>query len=89
MTDPRQTTLAEAIAPRDPNVTPTEAPRLSRQCAAILARLNQGPASNAELATIALKYTGRISDLRQAGFRIEAYDRDRETGECWYRLVVA
>ena len=87
--DPRQTTLDEALAPRDPNVAAGEAPRLGRQCAAILARLNRGPATNADLAVISLKYTSRISDLRAAGFQVEAYDRDRTTGLCWYRLVTA
>jgi hypothetical protein len=44
--------------------------RLSRQCRLILARLRAGPATNAELAQIALKYTSRISDIRDNGYVI-------------------
>ena len=61
--------------------------RLSRQCRAILTRLQQGPASNRDLAAICLKYTGRISDLRKAGYNVECYDQDRATGLSWYRLA--
>ena len=65
---------------------PAERTRLSRQCGAILSRLTQGPATNVELATLALKYTGRISDLRRSGYQVTAYDRTRQTGVTWYRL---
>jgi hypothetical protein len=44
--------------------------RLRGQNAAILQRLQQGPATNAELARISLKYTSRISDIRAAGYKI-------------------
>ena len=64
-----------------------ERTRLAGQAARILARLQAGPATNTELAAIALKYTGRISELRQAGYAIEVYDRDHTTGVCWYRLA--
>lgn len=60
--------------------------RLSAQCARILARLRQGPATNRELAAIALKYTGRLSDLRAAGHAVTKFDLNHATGECWYRL---
>ena len=43
---------------------------LSRQTREILDRLRLGPALNTELAKIALKYTGRISDARDAGYTI-------------------
>ena len=43
---------------------------LSRQTLEILTRLRLGPATSDELATIALKYTGRISDARAAGYVI-------------------
>ena len=56
--------------PTDPHVEPRDASRLRGQNARVLARLRRGPASNAELAAISLKYTSRISDLRKAGFRI-------------------
>jgi hypothetical protein len=63
-----------------------EAPRLSRQCKLILERLQEGRASNSELAQRALKYTGRISDLRAAGYVIEVVERNRDTGLTWYEL---
>lgn len=52
-------------------LTPQDKARLSHQCALILARLEQGTASNVELAHLSLKYTSRISDLRDAGYSID------------------
>lgn len=60
--------------------------RLSRQCEEILSRLQSGKVSNRELSKIALKYTGRISDLRKAGHSIECISHNRATGETWYQL---
>ena len=57
--------------PRDPHAHPADVSRLTGQNAAILARLRCGPATNVELAGIALKYTSRVSDLRKAGYRVE------------------
>lgn len=51
----------------------------------ILARLKRGPATNAELAAIALKYTGRLSDLRADGYEIRAA-KQADTGVTVYRL---
>lgn len=86
--DPRQTgPTGEQIPPRDWGVTAEEVLRLSAQNAKVLARLQQGPASNLALSSLALKYTSRISDLRAAGYEIENYIHDRKTGESWYRLV--
>lgn len=45
--------------------------RWNAQAASILARLLMGSASNRELATMALSYTRRISDLREEGHQIE------------------
>jgi hypothetical protein len=64
-------------------------PRLSRQNAVILARLQQGPVSNDELSRIARKYTGRLSELRQAGYTICCFAKDHKTGLSWYRLEAA
>lgn len=61
--------------------------RLSRQCQKILAELRRGPMSNRDLAHIALKYTSRISDLRQAGFQIECVEHDHLTGLTLYELI--
>lgn len=76
-----------ATIPVNHSVDPREQSRLSAQCARILERLQQGPASNYELAGIALKYTSRISDLREAGYQIDCVERDHETGKTMYRLV--
>ena len=47
-----------------------EAKRLQSQTERIVTRLRKGPAYNFELAEIAIKYTGRISDLRKLGYKI-------------------
>ena len=63
-----------------------QAIRLSKQCHAILARLQQGPATNRELSMIALKYTNRISELRQAGYKVPCVSQDHATGLSVYEL---
>lgn len=73
--------------PEDPKVRDTaEEPRLSRQCRAILDRLKAGPATNADLVTIAQRFGARIHDLRAAGHTIEITHRDHETGITTYSL---
>lgn len=74
------------IAPRDPHVPEVEKKRLTGQNAAILARLKTGLVSNTELATMALKYTSRLSDIRAAGHRVRVTHRDHLTGVVWYGL---
>ena len=68
----------------DPLIDERDKPRLSGQCMAILERLQRGPATNAELAALALKYTSRISDLRKNGYRITAHRG--EGGTVTYQL---
>ncbi len=75
-----------AIMPRDPRVIAVEAVRLSRQSREILDRLERGPATNKELAGIALKYTSRTSDLRLAGYDVRVIERDHKTGLAVYAL---
>lgn len=75
------------IEPRDPSVPAVARPRLSRQCWAIVERLRRGPALNSELAAMALKYTGRLSDLRAAGFVFRTTAIDRGAGVFRYTLV--
>lgn len=59
--------------------------RLEGQNAAILEILRAGIATNTELARVSLKYTARISDIRAAGYEIEAR---RVKGGLWeYRLI--
>jgi hypothetical protein len=77
----------QAVVPCDPKVPPEAARRLSAQCEAILHRLRRGPATNAELAGIALKYTGRLSDLRAAGFTIRCTTVDAKAGVYRYELT--
>lgn len=72
---------------RDPAVRHgPEAQRLNRQCRTVLAMLQVGPCSNRDLASVALKYTSRISDLRGAGYRIAVVERDTRTGLAMYAL---
>ena len=63
-----------------------ERARLSRQCAAILARLKAGPATAAELIDIGFNYRARISELRKRGHRIFVAERDYKTGRTVYEL---
>lgn len=60
-------------------------PRLSRQCVKILERLRQSPATNVELVHIAMNLTGRISEIRQAGFSIVG--KRLHDGVWEYRLI--
>jgi len=61
-------------------------PRLSHQCQMIVTRLRRGPASNRELAALALKYTGRLSELRRAGYVVGIRHHDHTTGLVVYEL---
>jgi hypothetical protein len=65
---------------------PQEIVRLTGQTARIVARLEEGPASNRELAQLALKYTSRISDAKAAGWDIRIIERDHATGRVVYQL---
>jgi hypothetical protein len=56
----------------NPTVDDRDRARLSRQCLALLARLRQGEATNAELSRIAMRFGARLEELRRAGFTIEA-----------------
>lgn len=60
--------------------------RRGSQKGRILARLRRGPATNAELAAISLKYTGRVSDLRADGHEI-VVERADDSGVATYRLA--
>jgi len=62
-----------------------DAPRLDSQCDRMLARLQKGPATNVELSGISLKYTSRVTDLRQLGHVIEC--EKRVGGVTVYRLM--
>jgi hypothetical protein len=62
--------IAPSLAPRDPHAHPADRPRLTGQNAEILSILRRGPASNRMLASVSLKYTSRVSDLRAAGFKV-------------------
>lgn len=89
--EPPQVTLRDILdaapAPSDPNVTDPARPRLTGQNAAIVERLRQGPATNRELAQIALKYTSRLSDIRDAGYSVNIVANDHATGLVTYQLA--
>lgn len=76
----------EPAIPLNPTVPAPAVKRLSRQCVAILDRLKQGRATNRELVGIALKYTGRLSEIRQAGYDVRCVEHDQETGLTRYAL---
>lgn len=78
--------FAPVILSMDSHVTQPERKRLSAQNQAVLDRLTHGPATNCELAAISLKYTGRISDLRAAGYAIGIVESDRKSGRVVYAL---
>lgn len=59
--------------------------RLMLKCAAILARLQAGAATNRELNEIAFSYRQRISELRQAGYVIDC-ERKRGSGLAVYTM---
>ncbi len=73
----------------DDSLAETEKPRLSRQCQEILDRLRCGRLTNLELSAIALKYTGRISDLRKSGHDVRCVERNHSTGRTVYALFLA
>ena len=59
------------LRPTDPSVAPDDVPRLTGQCARLLAMLQRGPVRNTEMMACGMfKYTSRISDLRRYGYRI-------------------
>ena len=62
-----------APPPSDPSVLESDEHRLTGQNARILEMLQEGAVTTAELAAVALKYSGRISDLRKAGYRITCH----------------
>jgi hypothetical protein len=78
---------SEAFGPCGVALSAPATHRLSRQCAAIYARLQRGPATNSELSQLALSYTRRLSDLRAHGIGVECFQRDDTTGLNWYRLA--
>lgn len=78
---------AGGVVPFDPPVsTLAEKVRLSKQCQKILDLLRIRDVTNKELSGIALSYTRRISDLREAGYRVKISKRDHETGLTEYHL---
>jgi hypothetical protein len=71
----------------NPSVAPQDEVRLGKQQQRLLDALQRGPVTNmqAVLDLRILNATARISELRQAGYRVDA---ERGTGGTWtYRLV--
>jgi hypothetical protein len=72
-----------AVKPDTPLVT--EIKRRSKSKALILARLEQGPATNEELNEICYRYGARIWELKREGVRVE---KENLSGGLWsYRLA--
>lgn len=84
---PKTKPAKPSLKPRDPSVTKSDKPRLVGQNATILAMLQEGPKTNRELAEVSLKYTSRISDLRQHGYTI--VNERLDEGLTLYKLVQA
>ena len=83
-----QTTIfnkIDSLTPTDLPVALAIKPRLTGQNEAILARLRRGSVTNKELSKIALKYTSRISDLREHGYTIDC--RRGKGGMHTYKLI--
>ena len=60
----RDVSKGETMIPLNASVDARDAKRLAGQSLAIYERLRQGPATNAELSGISLKYTSRLSELK-------------------------
>lgn len=72
--------------PCDPNVERSDVRRLAGQNAAILELLREKrEVPNYELNKISMKYTGRLSDLRKAGYNVQISRRDGAVH--WYSLI--
>lgn len=74
------------IPAADPSVPKEARKRLSAQCRTILQRLRTGPATNRELSCMALRYTNRIQEIREAGYVVVLVDHNHKTGLTHYRL---
>lgn len=67
----------ETIQPVDPNVQPKDKPRLGKSSLRILARLKEGPATNAELMQIGgMRFGARLHDLKKAGHKFKSANLD-------------
>lgn len=76
--------MTTQLAPTDSNLAPGQEGRLTSQNERLLKLLQHSPRTNVELASIAKKYTSRISDLRRHGHIIQCDFIDRETGLTQY-----
>ncbi len=74
------------VPPMDPNILADDVERATSLSRRVLERLRQGPATNTELSEIGgLRYSGRIYDLRRAGYRITS---KRIAGGLWMHELV-
>lgn len=79
---------AALVVPASPALAPVERRRLAGQNAAILERLERGPATRRELTEIALNVTARVSELRAAGYDVRVVERDYATGRTVYAIDI-
>lgn len=79
---------SRAVEPVDPNVLPSDVPRLTSAAYRILVRLKEGPATNLQLMQPecgGARFGGRLHDLRKAGV---IWKREHIEGSVWsYRLI--
>jgi len=71
------TQLSLLSPPRRPRVSPVVREQVRRESntTRVLARLQQGPATNVELATLGgLRFGGRVHELRHSGYAITVTD---------------
>lgn len=76
------------VEPVDPNVLPSDVPRLCAASLRVLDRLKEGPATNRELEQPGCggsRFGGRLFDLRKAGV---LWKREHVDGSVWrYELI--
>ena len=65
--------MERSIPVVDHHAQPEDKPRLSKNSAAVLARLEQGPATNAQLMQVGgMRFGARIHDLKKHGYKISS-----------------
>lgn len=70
----------------DERLPEREHERLTRQAGLVLARLQEGPATNMELIPISTRFSARIHELRKKGYIIDTDYLSRDKGLTQYTL---
>lgn len=77
----------ERFAPADPHIHKDDKKRAASTSRRILNMLRLGPVSNQELASVCLRYSARIHDLREHGFRIVTRRVPGKSGLHMFELI--